>query len=192
MNILDDAVAVFAADAQEDSSLFFGQKILAVVLAFVLIFGLYELGFVSYSLAQQVRGLMDAVVLAWVMWAFVGVIVRSQNVVQGVGIMWELMQNAIILTFPFFAVLVNVLNWNLNLLTVSPAMLLAIGAVSFIDAVLTLILEFQKSTPNSLRIVLSVFAALQSAILVFMGTYYTTAFWAGDYYGKLLSYLSYV
>ncbi len=186
--IVDDVVAVFAKEAKEDSA-FFGQKILALILAFVMIFALHMMGFVSYSLAEQVKGLMDAVFLAWMLWAFAAMLIRHAGIVEGMGIIWELMQSFIVLTFPLFAVLVNVMNWDLNVLVVYPAHLLAVGAVSFIDAAISLILELQDRRPNSLRIVLAVFAAVQSALLIFMGTYYTSAFWAGDYYRKLYEYL---
>jgi len=186
--VVDDVVAVFAEEAREDSA-FFGQKILAVVLAFVLVFALHVAGLVSHSLAEQVRGLMDAVLLTWVLWAFAAAVIRHAGVVEGMGVVWELMQSVIVLTFPLFAVLVNIMNWDLNVLTVYPAHLLAVGAVSFIDASISLLLELQNRKPNSLRVVLAVFAAVQSALLVFMGTYYTSAFWAGDYYRKLYEYL---
>jgi len=187
--LIDDVVAVFAEEAKEDSA-FFGQKILAVIFAFIMIFALHMMGFVSYSLAEQVKGLMDAVLLAWMLWAFAAMLIRRHaGVVEGMGILWELMQSFIILTFPLFAVLVNVMNWDLNVLIVYPAHLIAVGAVSFIDAAISLILELQSKRPSSLRIVLSVFAAVQSALLIFMGTYYTSAFWAGDYYRKLYEYL---
>lgn len=186
--VVDDVVAVFAEEAREDSA-FFGQKILAVVLAFVMVFALHVAGFVSHSLAEQVRGLMDAVLLTWVLWAFAAAVIRHAGVVEGMGVVWELMQSVIVLTFPLFAVLVNIMNWDLNVLTVYPAHLLAVGAVSFIDASISLLLELQNRKPNSLRVVLAVFAAVQSALLVFMGTYYTSAFWAGDYYRKLYEYL---
>ncbi|HID08943.1 TPA: hypothetical protein EYP13_01815 [Candidatus Micrarchaeota archaeon] len=186
--VVDDVVAVFAEEAREDSA-FFGQKILAVVLAFVLVYALHVAGLVSHSLAEQVRGLMDAVLLTWVLWAFAAAVIRHAGVVEGMGVVWELMQSVIVLTFPLFAVLVNIMNWDLNVLTVYPAHLLAVGAVSFIDASISLLLELQNRKPNSLRVVLAVFAAVQSALLVFMGTYYTSAFWAGDYYRKLYEYL---
>lgn len=186
--VADDMVMIFSKDAQEDSVLF-SQKVVAVLLAFVLIFALHALGFISYSLAEQVRGMMDAVMLAWMLWAFAGIMVRHSGVVKGLGIIWEFLQSFILLTFPLFAILVNVASWNLNLLIVTPAHLIAIGAVSFIDAAISLLLELQGKSPNSLRIVLCALMAAQAAVLIFMGTYYVTDFWAGDYYAKLLAYV---
>ena len=186
--VADDMVMIFSKDAQEDSVLF-SQKVVAVLLAFVLIFALHALGFISYSLAEQVRGMMDAVMLAWMLWAFAGIMVRHSGVIKGLGIVWEFLQSFILLTFPLFAIIVNVASWNLNLLIVTPAHLIAIGAVSFIDAAISLLLELQGKSPNSLRIVLCALMAAQAAVLIFMGTYYVTDFWAGDYYAKLLAYV---
>jgi len=152
---------------------------------------MFERKIVFPHVSQEIRNVIDAVMIVWVFWSIPSVFFRKAEIWEFVGVVWEMLQTFILLTFPIFAVLTNVVNWNLEVLIVTPALLVSIGVVSLVDASLTNILEVANNeNPDWLRILLNSLQIMQGLILVFMGLYYTNGFWAGEYYEKLLNFLT--
>jgi len=168
----------------------FGQKIVVSALAFIIVFILVHNNMISYSTAQEIKAIFDNAVMVWIAYSLLTLFIPAEKVLF-VGIIWNLIQYFVLVTFPVLALFVNITNWDLNLTIATPALVIVFSVLALLDALISLVWDIIKGKTNNLFFVLYAIQIVQAIILLNFGLYIQQDFYLGDYYKELLHYIAY-